>query len=51
MQTERITLAYYLATYIQEELTRGLKPEDISMSLLMSALDAYEGGAAEEVTA
>ena len=40
-------LAHYIATYIQEELSRGLSPDDISMTLIKNALDAFEGGAAD----
>jgi hypothetical protein len=48
LDIERITLALYLATYIQEEISRGATTEDINMSMLSMALDAYDGGAANE---
>jgi hypothetical protein len=43
-----LTLAQYIAEYIQEELYRGAIPSEIDSHLIQQAIDAYEGGAAEE---
>lgn len=40
-----LTLAQYIAAYIQEELQRGTNPNDIDTHLIQQALDAYAGGA------
>lgn len=45
MTTEQIKLAQYIAAYIQEELQRGVSPDDIGAWLICDALDAYAGGA------
>jgi hypothetical protein len=42
---DRINLAAYIADYIQEELGRGVSPNDIGTWLIADALDAYDGGA------
>ena len=49
MNTSKLlTLAQYVAEYVQEELNRGAIPSDIDSHLIQQAIDAYEGGAAEE---
>ena len=45
MTNEQIKLAQYIATYIQEELSRGVSPNDIGAWLIADAIEAYEGGA------
>jgi hypothetical protein len=47
MTTEQIKLAQYVAAYIQEELKRGVSPNDIGAWLICDAFEAYAGGAAE----
>ena len=47
MTIEQIKLAQYVAAYIQEELGRGVAPDDIGAWLICDAFEAYEGGAAE----
>jgi hypothetical protein len=47
MTTEQIKLAQYVADYIQEELGRGVSPNDIGAWLICDAFEAYAGGAAE----
>jgi hypothetical protein len=42
-----LTLAQYIAEYVQEELDRGATLDDINSALIQQAIDAYEGGAAE----
>ena len=42
------TLAQYIAEYVQEEMYRGAIPSEIDSHLIQQAIDAYEGGAAEE---
>jgi len=41
-----MTLAQYIAEYIQEELYRGAIPSEIDAHLIQQAIDAYNGGAA-----
>jgi hypothetical protein len=43
--TLKLELAMYVAAYIQEELDRGVKPNDIDTWLVSDAFDAYLGGA------
>ena len=38
-------LAEYIASYIQEELYRGVAIYDIDGYMVLNAIDAYEGGA------
>ena len=38
-------LAAYIAAYVQEELSRGCKPEHIDTAMIESAIAAFEGGA------
>lgn len=45
---DQLKLAQYIAAYIQEELDRGVSPRDIGAWLIADALDAYQGGAAEQ---
>jgi hypothetical protein len=45
MNAEQIKLAQYIAAYIQEELSRGVSPDDIGAWLIADAMEAYEGGA------
>lgn len=47
MKNEQLKLAQYIAAYIQEELERGVSPNDIGTWLIADAIDAYEGGAAD----
>jgi hypothetical protein len=41
----KIDLARYVAAYIQEELDRGVQPNDLGAWLISDAFDAYLGGA------
>jgi len=41
-----MTLAQYIAAYIQEELYRGTTPSELDAHLIQQAIDAYNGGAA-----
>lgn len=41
----KLELAQYVASYIQEELDRGVSPRDIGAWLISDAFDAYQGGA------
>ena len=43
----QIKFSSYLSSYIQEELDRGVQADDIGVWLIMDAIEAYEGGAAE----
>jgi hypothetical protein len=45
MTNEQIKFAQYVAAYIQEELGRGVDPDDIGAWLIADAIEAYEGGA------
>lgn len=45
--TDKVRLAIYIAEYIQEELDRGVQPNDIGAWLIADAIEAYEGGAAD----
>ena len=47
MTNEQLKMAQYIAAYIQEELGRGVSPNDIGTWLIADAIDAYEGGAAD----
>jgi len=41
----KLELAQYVASYIQEELDRGVSPRDIGVWLICDAFDSYQGGA------
>jgi hypothetical protein len=45
---KKMELAKYIAQYIQEEVSRGAGPDEISTWLISEAIDAFEGGAADE---
>lgn len=45
MNKEQLELARYIAAYIQEELDRGLSPDEIDSFLIANAMEAFEGGA------
>lgn len=47
MTTEKLKMAQYIAAYIQEEIDRGVSPNDIGAWLIADAIEAYEGGAAD----
>jgi hypothetical protein len=47
MNNEKLKLAQYIAAYIQEELGRGVSPNDIGAWIIADAIEAYEGGAGE----
>jgi hypothetical protein len=46
--SEKMMLAMYIAEYIQEELDRGMHPNDLNAYVVAMAIDAFEGGAADE---
>lgn len=45
MTIENLELARYISAYIQEELSRGLLPDEITADVIGDAIDAFEGGA------